>query len=114
VLAIGREDAALTELIVSGYPAIRAEIVYAVRHEMAVTIEDVLARRIGLQLYSWRDAIDAAPVVAGLMAAELHWDADYESQAEAQYIEKIHFFLDSAGLSRERQRRPARVLATAD
>jgi len=74
----------------------------------------VLARRIGLQLHSWRDAIDAAPVVAGLMAAELQWDSDFESLAEAQYIERIHYFLDSAGLSRERQRRPARVLTAAD
>jgi glycerol-3-phosphate dehydrogenase len=114
VLAIGKEDVALTELILPGYPAIRAEVVYAVRHEMAVTIEDVLARRIGLQLHSWRDAMDAAPVVAGLMAAELQWDADFESLAEAQYIERIHYLLDSAGLSRERQRRPSRMLPAAD
>jgi glycerol-3-phosphate dehydrogenase len=114
VLAISKENAALAELIVPGYPAIRAEVVYAVRHEMAVTIEDVLARRIGLQLHSWRDAIDAAPVVAGLMAAELQWDSDFESLAERQYVERMHYFLDSAGLSRERQRRPARVFTAAD
>lgn len=103
VLTYGKDDASLSLPIVSGYPAIRAEVVYAVRHEMAVTIEDVLARRIGLQLYSWHDAIDAAPVVAALMAAELHWDHALASSAEVQYVEKIHHLLDSAGLSRERQ-----------
>jgi hypothetical protein len=48
------------------------------------------------------------------MAAELQWDADFESLAEAQYIERIHYLLDSAGLSRERQRRPSRMLPAAD
>jgi glycerol-3-phosphate dehydrogenase len=102
VLELSRGDAALAEPIVSGYPAIRAEVVYAVRHEMAVTIEDVLARRIGLQLYSWRDAASAAPLVGSLMAAELHWDQALTCSAITQYVEKIGFLLDSAGLPRER------------
>ena len=35
----------------TGEPPIRAQVVYAARNEMALTMEDVLARRIGLQLY---------------------------------------------------------------
>jgi glycerol-3-phosphate dehydrogenase len=69
---------------------------------MAATIEDVLARRIGLQFHSWRDAIDAAPAVGRLMAAELHWDEAYASEAVHGYGEKILHLLDSAGLSRNR------------
>jgi len=57
--------------------------VYSVRCEMAATIEDVLARRIGMQLHSWGDAIDAAPVVGSLMAAELHWDDAYASESHS-------------------------------
>lgn len=110
VLDLCGENTELARPIVAGYPAIRAEVVYAVRHEMAVTIEDVMARRIGLQLHSWRDAITAAPVVAALMGTELHWDSDAESLAEAQYVERINYLLDSAGLPREHRRRPARVL----
>src|SRR5580704_8089377 len=53
--------------------AIRAEVVYAVRYEMAYTIEDVLARRLGMQFYSWSDCIEAAPVVGSLMQKELEW-----------------------------------------
>jgi len=102
VVALARENTALLKPILSEFPAIQAEVVYSVRCEMAATIEDVLARRIGMQLHSWRDAIDAAPVVGSLMAAELHWDDAYAGEAIQRYVEKINHLLDSAGLSRKR------------
>ena len=39
------EDPSLGEPLVPGLPYVRAEAVYAVRHEMATTVDDVLARR---------------------------------------------------------------------
>jgi glycerol-3-phosphate dehydrogenase len=102
VLALTSENAAFAQPILAGFPAIQAEVVYSVRSEMAATIEDVLARRIGMQLYSWRDSIDAAPVVGSLMAAELRWTAAYTGEAISGYIGKINHLLDSAGLSRNR------------
>ena len=102
VLALGSENAALLDPILEARPAIKAEVVYAVRHEMAATIEDVLARRIGMQLYSWRDAIQAAPVVGSLMAKELRWTSSFTRAEITDYVEKINHLLDSAGLSRER------------
>jgi len=99
VVALGSEDRSLSDPIVEGYPAIRAEVIYAVRREMAATIEDVLARRIGLQLYSWRMAVEAAPVVGSLMARELHWSTSATEAAIRNYVEKIHHLLDAAGLS---------------
>ena len=99
VLAVAREDTKLLQPIIADFPALHAEVVYAVRFEMAATIEDVLARRIGMQLHSWRDAMDAAPVVGSLMAAELHWDDAYAGEAVQQYAGKISHLLDSAGLS---------------
>jgi glycerol-3-phosphate dehydrogenase len=102
VLLLTSENAVFAQPILAGFPAIKAEIVYTVRHEMAATIEDVLARRIGMQLYSWRDAIDAAPVVGSLMAAELHWAGAYTSEAITRYVGKINHLLDSAGSSRNR------------
>jgi glycerol-3-phosphate dehydrogenase len=104
VLLLTSEDAVFAQPILAGFPAIKAEVVYAVRHEMAATIEDVLARRIGMQFYSWRDAIDAAPVVGSLMAAELHWAGAYTSEAITRYVERINHLLDSAGLDRNRPR----------
>jgi len=100
VLGVARDNTALLKPIISDFPAIGAEVVYAVRSEMAATIEDVAARRIGMQLHSWRDAIAAAPAIGSLMAAELHWDDAYQREAVHSYVEKINHFLDSAGLSR--------------
>jgi len=101
VLALCSEKRSLAELIVEGYPAIRAEVIYAVRQEMAATVEDVLARRIGLQFYSWHRAMDAAPTVASLMAGELNWSTSVTEAATKSYAGTIRHLLDSAGLSRE-------------
>jgi glycerol-3-phosphate dehydrogenase len=101
VLALASENSALLDPILEGRPAIKAEVVYAVRHEMAATIEDVLARRIGMQLHSWCDAIQAAPVVGSLMAEELSWTSSFTRTAIMHYVEKVNHLLDSAGLSRE-------------
>jgi glycerol-3-phosphate dehydrogenase len=101
VLALATENAALLDPILKGRPAIKAEVVYAVRHEMAATIEDVLARRIGMQLYSWRDAIQTAPVVGSLMAEELSWTSSFTGAAITHYVERINYLLDAAGLSRK-------------
>jgi glycerol-3-phosphate dehydrogenase len=49
-----------------------AEVVWAVRHEMARDVEDVLARRVRLLYIDARAAIAAAPAVAEAMARELH------------------------------------------
>jgi glycerol-3-phosphate dehydrogenase len=100
VLALARENAALMQPIVAERPAIRAEVIYSIRQEMAATIEDVLARRLGIQLYSWRDAIEAAPVVGALMAEEFRWVDSVANDAVANYVKKINYLLDMAGLSR--------------
>jgi len=98
-LTFGNPD--LLQTLLPGGWAIRAEVVYAARYEMAATIEDPLARRIGLQFYSWRDCIDAAPIVGFLMQKELAWTNACTRDAAANYVEKIHHLLDSAGLSRK-------------
>jgi hypothetical protein len=61
----------------------------------------VISRRIGLQYYSWRDAIKAAPVVGSLMAHELQWSSVQEHEAVERYVERINFFLERAGLQTE-------------
>jgi glycerol-3-phosphate dehydrogenase len=99
VLELANDDAHLDAPVVEGLAPIRAEVVYAARHEMAASIEDVLARRIGLQLYSWRDAIRAAPAVAELLARELGWHDAAAREATAAYIEKIRGLMDKAGLT---------------
>jgi glycerol-3-phosphate dehydrogenase len=68
---------------------------------MPVSIEDILARRIGLQLLSWRDAITAAPVVAAYLANELGWSSAQSQEAIQQYTDKINRLLVAVGLAIE-------------
>jgi glycerol-3-phosphate dehydrogenase len=55
-------------------PFRKAEVIWAVRYEMARTIEDVLARRVRALFLDARAAIDMSPAVAELIAEELGRD----------------------------------------
>jgi glycerol-3-phosphate dehydrogenase len=99
VLQLAQEDGSLSELLVAGHPILRAEVVYSIREEMACSIEDVLARRVGLQFVDCRAALEAAPAVARYLASELGWDAAAESAAVSRYQEKIRNGLENAGLA---------------
>jgi glycerol-3-phosphate dehydrogenase len=68
-------DPSLAESLVPGQPYVRAEAVYAARHEMVTTLEDVLLRRTRAHLFDRDATAEAAPAVAELLAAELGWDA---------------------------------------
>jgi glycerol-3-phosphate dehydrogenase len=48
------------------------EVVWAARYEMARTVEDILARRTRALFLDAQAAIEAAPIVAGLLARELN------------------------------------------
>jgi glycerol-3-phosphate dehydrogenase len=100
VVAIATDNPKLKLPLIFGAPAIEAEVVYCARHEMAVTIEDVLARRTGLQYFSWKLAIEAAPVVAQHLARELGWSEQQKKQAIHDYIGKLEKSLEAIGLRR--------------
>lgn len=89
IIALVRQDYELQRPIVSGAPHVRGEVVYAIQHEMAISIEDILARRIGLQYYSWELAAEAAPVVATYLARELGWFEAQKAEAVQEYTSKI-------------------------
>jgi glycerol-3-phosphate dehydrogenase len=85
--------------IARGLPLIEAEIVFCIRHEMAETIEDILARRTGTQLLGWRKAIEAAPRVAELLGQEKQWEAQRCAAAISQYTAKIQVLLNALDLN---------------
>jgi glycerol-3-phosphate dehydrogenase len=95
------KDPNLREPLVKGLAPLRAEVAFTARFEMAMTIEDVLARRIGLQFYGWTEAIAAAPATADILARELGWSEADRSNALDEYIEKIRGFQQKAGLAVE-------------
>jgi len=98
VLELTRVDKQLATPIVAGAPGIHAEIVYSIRYEMAASIEDVLARRIGLQWFSWNSAIAAAPLVGSYLAREHGWSAEQTQQAVRDYTFKLQRTMCLAGL----------------
>ncbi|HTW64267.1 MAG TPA: glycerol-3-phosphate dehydrogenase/oxidase [Bryobacteraceae bacterium] len=98
VLGLADSDPSLALPLVEGEAPIRAQVIYAVRKEMALNIEDVLARRIGLQLYGWRLAIQAAPAVAEMLRTELGWSEEKEWEEVDRYVAKVNHMLTTAGL----------------
>jgi glycerol-3-phosphate dehydrogenase len=89
VLSLVSAEPQLSGPIVPHAAPIRAEAVFSIRHEMAMTIEDILARRIGLQFFSWDLAAQAAPVVGGYLARELSWSDREKTDAIREYLDKI-------------------------
>jgi glycerol-3-phosphate dehydrogenase len=79
ILEIMMESPTLNKRLVDPLPYMEAEVVFAVRNEMARTVEDVLARRLRILFLDARAAIKAAPRVTQLMASELHYDKEWEN-----------------------------------
>jgi glycerol-3-phosphate dehydrogenase len=74
----------LGALLHPDYEYTRAQVVWAVRHEMAVTVEDFLARRVRMLLLDARVSMVMAPEVARIMARELERDETWvQSQIQA-------------------------------
>ncbi len=71
VLALAGEDERLMQRLCDHHPYIAAEALYALRYEMAQTLDDVLARRLRLRFIDEEAAEHAAGVLAGLMEGEL-------------------------------------------
>jgi glycerol-3-phosphate dehydrogenase len=99
VLQLMKDRPELRSPIVRNAPAIQAEILYCIRNEMASTIEDVLARRIGLQQFSWTMAMQAAPDVASHLAREFAWSSRLETEATENYIAGIRRIQKAIGVT---------------
>ncbi|HXK24863.1 MAG TPA: glycerol-3-phosphate dehydrogenase C-terminal domain-containing protein, partial [Myxococcota bacterium] len=83
--ALAREDASWSRPIHPELPYRGVHVVFAVRHELARTLEDVLSRRTRALLLDARASIEAAPAVAALMASELGRDAAWARAQVAAY-----------------------------
>jgi glycerol-3-phosphate dehydrogenase len=78
------KDPQLGELLHPKLPYLKAQVVWAVRSEMARTVEDVLSRRTRAILLNARASIEMATEVARLMARELgHGELWQQEQVEA-------------------------------
>ncbi len=80
VQALCRERPELSELLHPRLPYRKGEVLWAARCELARTVEDVLARRTRALFLDARAALEAAPVVASLLAEELGREAHFQQQ----------------------------------
>ena len=98
ILELLEENSSWNERVAPGSPVIEAEIIFCIRYEMAETVEDLVARRTGMQFYGWAEALEVAPRVAELLAQEKHWEPGQKTAAVSEYSKKIRAFLDELGL----------------
>ncbi|MFO0998927.1 MAG: glycerol-3-phosphate dehydrogenase/oxidase [Planctomycetaceae bacterium] len=77
---LSKEQPALMNPLHPRLPYLAAEVVWAARQEMAVTVEDVLARRTRALFLDAAAAVECAPTVAQLMAKELTQSSEWERQ----------------------------------
>ena len=80
-----QENPELAKAITPNLPYTQAETLWAVRHEMARTVEDILSRRTRSHILGAKNSIEAAPAVAKIMAKELKKDTRWETQSVENY-----------------------------
>lgn len=95
LLQLLHERPELIESLPGADDYIQAEVVYAVTHEGALHLEDVLARRTRISIESWDRGVTAAPVAAHLMAEVLGWDVQREKLEIAHYLKRVRSEVES-------------------
>ena len=85
LMAMIEQDPSLAEPLVDGLPYVCAEAVFAVRHEMAGSLDDVLSRRTRARIYGRDDSAAAARRTAELIAPLLGWDSARIAEEIAAY-----------------------------
>lgn len=93
----GTEASSIQELIkqtpdlagplIPGLPYLRAEAIFAVRNEMVVNLDDVLARRTRSLLINRKATLAHARQVAELIAPDLNWTPDLIDSQVAKFVE---------------------------
>lgn len=95
IMELIEADPELSRPIVPELPYLRAEAVWAVRNEMARTVEDILSRRTRCLLLDARSSIQAATNVAALLAQELGRDEAWQQAQIESYRSLANGYLVS-------------------
>jgi glycerol-3-phosphate dehydrogenase len=101
-----RSDPSLAAPLPGADDYLAAEARYAVTHEGARHVDDVLTRRTRISIEAWDRGVSAAPVVAGLMAEVLGW-------GEEEKKREIELYLARVAAERDSQNQPDDATAEA-
>jgi glycerol-3-phosphate dehydrogenase len=98
IQSIIQTDKTFAEQIHPSLPFIKAEIIWAVHNEMCMTIEDFLSRRTRALLLDAKAAIESAPLVAEIMAKEMHKDDNWIKNEINNFNEIANNYLPTSNL----------------
>ena len=93
ILALQNENPAYAEKLHPAFDFTVAEVVWAVREEMAVTVEDVLARRVRALFLDARASMEMAPKVAHIMACEMNKDEAWEKARTDEFVKLANGYI---------------------
>jgi glycerol-3-phosphate dehydrogenase len=89
VLDLIRADPGLAQPLADGHPYLRAEVVYAVTHEDALHVEDVLMRRVRLFIESADSGAGVAGEVSTIMGRLLGWSRRRRAAETRRYLDLV-------------------------
>jgi glycerol-3-phosphate dehydrogenase len=99
VASLVAERPELGEAMVSGLPNLKAEVVYAARHEMARHLSDVLARRTHVVQLDREQGRAVADEVARLLGAELGWSVALQAAEVERFRAEVRQFSPSLAVA---------------
>jgi glycerol-3-phosphate dehydrogenase len=89
LIAMLRADPGLAAPLPGADDYLAVEARYAVTHEGALHLEDVLTRRTRISIETWDRGVAAAPVVADLIAGLLDWTVEDTKQEVDRYLTRV-------------------------
>jgi glycerol-3-phosphate dehydrogenase len=89
VLAYARQSPDLLQPLAPDVPVLAAEVIYAVEEEMALTLEDFMARRTELLLFEPQHGLEAAGRAATLMGEALGWGRRQRQEEVGRYRQVV-------------------------
>ena len=93
ILELQKENPDYAKKLHDDFDFTAGEVVWAVRKEMARTVDDVLARRVRALYLDAKASVAMAPEVAEIMASELHRTSDWEIQQVRDYAEMARAYI---------------------
>jgi glycerol-3-phosphate dehydrogenase len=89
LLDLVRSDPSLGEPLPGADDYLCVEVLYAVTHEGARHVEDVLSRRTRISIEAWDRGVEAAAAVAALVAGPLGWDGATTASEVEHYLARV-------------------------
>jgi len=101
IVALADADSMMSRPLTHAPAYVGAEIVYAITHEGALHLEDIMVRRTRINYEYLNEGIDAVPEIAAIAAKLLGWDAATTAHEIAVYQQAADAIAAAAALTRD-------------